>query len=359
MFALVGREEARAVHRLLAHEHRRQHRRVALLRVRGEREAVERDREERRVADAIAEARAREPRAALHLEPAVRVGELEWSRGSSRARRIADDLHLDGVLVRVAVRRPRSGGFGTRSSSVAPLRRGRELLLGGCSSSLTRVSSSSCSGVGLPFSFCAPRSSSTRGSSARQRSSAASSSSKTSAAPLRASAARKASGSSRAARRSIIAVESRSASSTWATPSSSAGGQTQSATAFTRACAFSTAMPKPAHSTSSTSFSPSPNAIVCSRVKPRCAARKSSPEPFVTPGRRELEEVRQRLRDVEAVAEALLHPRPRAVERVRVADADELRRRLGRASRAGRRPRGSRAAGSARSRSRLRVTSAT
>src|SRR5581483_574562 len=37
--------------------------------------------------------------------------------------------------------------------------------------------------------------------------------------------------------------ESRSASSTCATPSSAAGGQTQRATAFTRSCAFATAMP--------------------------------------------------------------------------------------------------------------------
>jgi len=37
--------------------------------------------------------------------------------------------------------------------------------------------------------------------------------------------------------------ESRSASSTSATPSSEAGGHTQSATAFTRSCAFSTAIP--------------------------------------------------------------------------------------------------------------------
>src|SRR5262249_14380069 len=64
------------------------------------------------------------------------------------------------------------------------------------------------------------------------------------------------------------ACESRNASITAATPSSAAGGQIQSATALTRSCAFSTAIPKPAHSTRSTSFSPSPNAIVCSRVKP-------------------------------------------------------------------------------------------
>ena len=45
-------------------------------------------------------------------------------------------------------------------------------------------------------------------------------------------------------------------------------------------------------------------------------------------GARELEEVRQRLRDVEATGEALLHARLEAVQRRRVADRDELRRRL-------------------------------
>ena len=59
----LGREEAGAVHRLLAHEHRRQHRHVAVRDGAVEREAVEREREQRRVADQVAEARAGEPRA--------------------------------------------------------------------------------------------------------------------------------------------------------------------------------------------------------------------------------------------------------------------------------------------------------
>ena len=44
--------------------------------------------------------------------------------------------------------------------------------------------------------------------------------------------------------------------------------------------------------------------------------------------RRELEELRQRLRHPEAVGEARAHPLAEAVERVGVADADDLRRRL-------------------------------
>src|SRR6476661_5709312 len=45
-------------------------------------------------------------------------------------------------------------------------------------------------------------------------------------------------------------------------------------------------------------------------------------------GGRELEKVRKRLRDVEAVAEMRLHPLLHPVELRRLADTDELRRRL-------------------------------
>ena len=99
----LGREEARAVHRLLAHEHRRDQRRVA---VRGgalDREPVERHRDERRVARDVAEARAREPRGALHLE-AADLGVLRAGRA-----RLADPADLLGVLVGVAVGRRRIG----------------------------------------------------------------------------------------------------------------------------------------------------------------------------------------------------------------------------------------------------------
>src|SRR5206468_5247232 len=78
------------------------------------------------------------------------------------------------------------------------------------------------------------------------------------------------------------ARESRYASSTWATPSSSTEGQTKSARSFTRSCALATATPKPAQSTSSRSFSPSPKATVPSREKPRCSATNASPLAFVT-----------------------------------------------------------------------------
>jgi hypothetical protein len=51
-------EETGAVHRFLAHEHGRDHRHVAVGGCAVEREAVERERKDRRVADQIAEARA-------------------------------------------------------------------------------------------------------------------------------------------------------------------------------------------------------------------------------------------------------------------------------------------------------------
>jgi hypothetical protein len=47
---------------------------------------------------------------------------------------------------------------------------------------------------------------------------------------------------------------------------------------------LATATPKPAHSRSSVSFSPSPNATVRSGVKPRCSARNARPDAFVTSG---------------------------------------------------------------------------
>ena len=226
----LGREEAGAVHRLLAHEHRRQQRRVAVRGRAVEREAVERHRDERRVADEVAEARAREPRGALHLE-AADLGVLGPVR-----RRVADAAQLDGVLVGVAVRRRRVGRIRhEREQRVA-------LGLGGrrapprarAAPPSRRFSSSSCSGVGLPFSFWRPRSSSTRGTSARQRSSAASSASKRSRRALARERGAKAVRVGARGAKVDHARESRSASSTEATPSSAAGGQIQSATAFTR-----------------------------------------------------------------------------------------------------------------------------
>ena len=67
---LLGGEEAGSVHRLLAHEHGREDGREAARDEPVEREAVEREREQRGIADHVAESRARHLRRALHVEPA-------------------------------------------------------------------------------------------------------------------------------------------------------------------------------------------------------------------------------------------------------------------------------------------------
>ena len=64
----VGKKPG-ADHRLLAHEHRRQDGDEPRATDVVEREPVQREREQRGVADEVAEARAREARCALELEP--------------------------------------------------------------------------------------------------------------------------------------------------------------------------------------------------------------------------------------------------------------------------------------------------
>src|SRR4029079_8012253 len=85
----LGRKEAGAVHRLFAHEHGRDHGREAGRDRAVERPAVERERQARGVADDVAEPRAGEPRAALHLEAA----ELEVLLGLVQLRDLADLAH--------------------------------------------------------------------------------------------------------------------------------------------------------------------------------------------------------------------------------------------------------------------------
>ena len=97
---LVGRERARADQRLLAHEHRREHRDEPLRREPVEREAVEREREPRGVPDPVPEARAGHPRRALHVEaPDLEVVARLGERG-----RLADAPHLADVVLGGAVR---------------------------------------------------------------------------------------------------------------------------------------------------------------------------------------------------------------------------------------------------------------
>ena len=145
----LGREEAGAVHRLLAHEDRRDHRRVAVRGGTVEGEAVERHRDERRVAGDVPEARAREPRRALELE-APDLGVL----GPGRAR-LPDAADLDGVLVgrRRRARRGRAGSGTATSRASRSASASASSASATLSSSFAGASSASCSGVGLPFSF--------------------------------------------------------------------------------------------------------------------------------------------------------------------------------------------------------------
>ena len=114
------------------------------------------------------------------------------SRGSCECGGSPDAPDLLDVVLVVPSGDDSVGGFGisqreTRRGRPRPRRAPPPLSRGPPSPA---AAPASCSGVGLPFSFVFPRSSSIRGTSARQRSSASSAASKASAAPLRASAAR-------------------------------------------------------------------------------------------------------------------------------------------------------------------------
>ena len=78
-------QHARAVERLLAHEHRRDDRLEAVAAQLLERPAHERELEEHEVAAQVGEARARQPRAALHVD--ALAGELEVVAAGLRRRR--------------------------------------------------------------------------------------------------------------------------------------------------------------------------------------------------------------------------------------------------------------------------------
>ena len=124
---LLGGEEAGAVHRVLADEHGREHRREPGGSEAVEREAVERELEQRGRADAVDEARAGDLGAALGVDP----GELQVvARLEGERRRLADAAQLDGVLVREAVRGARIGRRGNALEELgAALLGGGQLLL--------------------------------------------------------------------------------------------------------------------------------------------------------------------------------------------------------------------------------------
>ena len=277
----VGREEAGAVHRLLADEHRRQHRQVAVRRGAVEREPVEREREQRRVAEHVAEARAGQPGGALHVEAAdlgvlLRLCEL---------RRLADPAELRGVLVGEAVRRRvvrRVRQLGERR--LARRVRFGQLLLGLLELLLhpaqllellrRRLALHLRAGAQLvdagnerPPALVDRQPGVERLGRALAREPAPE--------PVRVAAG---------GARVDHARESRYASRRAATPSSSAEGTTRSARARMSRWEFATATAKPAQSSSSRSFSPSPQATVCAAVKPSRSATNWRPAPLLTSG---------------------------------------------------------------------------
>ena len=301
---LLGREEAGADHRLLAHEHRRQHRREP---GRGdviEREAVEREREQRRVADDVAEPRARRAaqRARARSARSRSPPSPPPSAAGSPKRRIStasSSVSPSGA--------ESCGGFGTSASASS-----RAASAAASSSSAARSSSFT------PLQLlellrrrlalqlrrgCGDRRRAAR--AARQRSSAASSASNASPAPLRASAARQASGSARAALRSIMRAILGRRRSRWRHPPRSALGQIQSARSRSSGFASSTAIPKPASSISSMSFSPSPNETMRSSEMPSCSRHERDARSLRHRRVAELEEVGEGGRQEEPVAERL------------------------------------------------------
>ena len=184
---LVGRKRAGADERPLADEDRRQHGDEPFRGEPLERERVEGEREAGRVADPVAEAGAGHPCGPLHVEAA----DVDVLAGALRRARLADATHLLDVVLGRAVGDVRMRQVGdTEGSSSRAASAAAYSSSAARSCSLTCCSSASCSGEGLPFSFVFPRSSSSCGTSVRQRSSAASSASNASPAPLRASAAR-------------------------------------------------------------------------------------------------------------------------------------------------------------------------
>ena len=265
---LVGRQEAGAVHRLLAHEHRRQHGHEALLRRAGRaRSGRARARAaRRRRCGSRSASRRPSPRAPCRSSrtPARgRDGRVtgKSNAGGSPTRAIStasSSVKPSGVVVVGRVRDP----VEQLVAPPPPPRRARSS--SAWSSTFTCSSSASCSGVGLPFSFrfaaqlldarLQPRAQRGRRRAARRRARPR---------PCARAVAGSSSGSLRAAREVDHGVSLGSASSRAATPSSSTGGMTRSRARRISSCAFATATRKPAQSSSSRSFSPSPQATVC------------------------------------------------------------------------------------------------
>ena len=260
------------------YEDRWQHGGEPLCRKVVEREAIERQRQERGIPDEVAEPRAGEARRPLHVE----APDLEMVAGIFDRRRLPDPPQLPDVLLGRAVRHRRAADSAPGARGVPFGLRGGELVLGSpCSSSLP-LELLALLGVGFPLQLRSRPRSRRRGHGTRQRSSAASRRSNASSAPLRASAAPLASGSLRAALRSITGLSlgrppgSRDALACG--PAHVVGDRVE---ARVRVLDRD---PKPEASRSSTSFSPSPKATTLARSRPSPAATNASPVPFVFAG---------------------------------------------------------------------------
>ena len=119
-------QEARAEERLLAHEHRRDHRLEALRAQALERPAHERELEQHEIALEVGEPRAGEARARLHVDQ--RAGELEVV-GCGAAARLADRTDHGVGVGRIGARQVRQGAQRGRQLGVDRRKLLLELLL--------------------------------------------------------------------------------------------------------------------------------------------------------------------------------------------------------------------------------------
>ncbi len=233
----LGGEEAGADHRLLADEHGRDHGQEPVPGEMVERGAVEREREQGGVADQVAEAGTGEPSRALHVE----APDLRVLLGLRDSRWLADSAQLLRVLVAPAVGRRLVGRVRHLREGRVACRLGRgELRLGGAELLLDALKLGELLRRGLALQL-RPASELV---DARDERPPALVGLEHRVERVRRSLARE--------RRPVAvrvvprcfqvdhALESRKASSVWATPSSSAGGQSQSARAFSSSKPFST-----------------------------------------------------------------------------------------------------------------------
>ena len=287
-----------------------------------EREPVQREREQGRVADQVAEARP-EIRAARSISkrPISRC-----SRGSSVGW-LADAPHLADVVLGVEPSGTSSwGGLGTSASERVALGLGRgERLLDLLQLGLHGLQLLELLGRRLPLQLGAPaarrRGGRARASARRPRAAGRT--------PRRRPCGRAPPGrapGSRAALRSIIVGSLGRPRSRSATPSSCGPGHVRSAIAWRRGARPRPRPRDPRPRASSTSFSPSPKATTCGEVDPEQLGDEGDPRALRRAGMAELEEVgsdvvmkRRRRRRARG--------RPHLGEPLRLGDRDELRRR--------------------------------